>query len=56
MISPPKQNTKRYEIRILMQCGTTQQWLTEEIEAESFHASERGYFYFSAQGKGNTIP
>jgi hypothetical protein len=51
-----KQETKRYEIRILMQCGTTQHWLTEEIEAESFHTSERGYFYFLVQGKGKYYP
>jgi len=57
MISPPKKNSsKRYRIRILMQCGTTQQWLTEEIEAENFHTSQSGYYYFLVQSKGMYYP
>lgn len=39
-----------------MQCGTTQQWLTEEIEAENFHTSQSGYYYFLVQGKGMYYP
>ena len=56
MKGKPKMEKKRYEIRILMQSGTTQQWLTEEIEAVNFHTSQSGYYYFSIDGKGKYYP
>jgi len=48
--------TKKFLIRILMQSGTSQQWMQEEIEAESFHSSERGYYYFKINGKSTYYP
>ena len=46
---------KRYQVRILMQGGTTQHWITENIEARSFHTSERGYYYFETEdSEGNS--
>lgn len=37
---------KKYRIRILMQCGTTQQWITETIEAKEHWSTDRGYHCF----------
>ena len=48
---------RKYEIRILMQCGTTQQWITETIEAVEFWSSEKGYYYFQTEnGKSKFYP
>lgn len=52
--------TKKYRVRILMQSGTTQQWMEEEFEAERFSMGS-GYYWFMIDGKqryypmGNTI-
>lgn len=48
--------TKKYSIRILMQCGTTQQWITEIIEAEEFWSTERGYYQFKCNEKSKYYP
>lgn len=37
---------KEYQIRILMQCGTTQQWITETIKAKEFWVGDKGNYYF----------
>ena len=37
---------KEYKIRILMQCGTTQQWMTEIIKAKKFWVGTSGNYYF----------
>jgi hypothetical protein len=50
---------KKYGIRILMQSGTTQQWLTEYVEAEYFSTGGNGmsgYYYFKVDGKGKYYP
>jgi hypothetical protein len=47
---------KKYLILILMQSGTTQQWMEEELEASDFHSSERGYYYFKVDGKSRYYP
>lgn len=39
---------KEYKIRILMQCGTTQQWMTEMIKVKDFWASG-SYYYFKTE-------
>jgi hypothetical protein len=49
------EETKRYRVRILMQSGTTQQWLTEEFEAEYLSIGD-GYYYFKSEGKGKYYP
>jgi hypothetical protein len=47
---------KKYRVRILMQSGTTQQWLEEEFEASLFTPSDYGYYYFSVNGKPRYYP
>lgn len=39
-----------------MQCGTTQQWITEIIEAEEFWSTERGYYQFKCNEKSKYYP
>ena len=59
MKAKPEMEKKRYAIRILMQSGTTQQWLTEEFEAEYFTPGGNGmsgYYYFRVDGKGKYYP
>lgn len=52
-----KKETKRYSVRILMQCGTTQQWITEVFEAEQFIANTEGsYYWFMVDGKQKYYP
>jgi len=48
---------KKYRVRILMQSGTTQQWVEEEFEATSFIASNGSeYYYFEIKGKRRYYP
>ena len=50
--------TKKYRVRILMQSGTTQQWLEEEFEAEQFspNSTASGYYWFKVDGKQRYYP
>lgn len=48
---------KKYSVRILMQCGTTQQWLTETVDAVRFSVGQAGYYYFQTEdGKAKYYP
>jgi len=40
---------RKYQVRILMQCGTTQQCLTEYVIAKDFWGTEKGYYYFKTE-------
>lgn len=53
-----EEETKKYSVRILMQCGTTQQWITEVFEAEKFFVGTTGsgYYYFMVEGKQKYYP
>ena len=53
-----EKETKRCSVRILMQCGTTQQWITEVFEAEQFHVGTEGsgYYWFMVDGKQKYYP
>lgn len=52
-----EEETKKYCVRILMQCGTTQHWITERFEAEQFSPSHNGsYYLFKVDGKQKFYP
>ncbi len=48
--------TKQYRIRILTQCGSTQQWETETLDNVSYFGYDKRFYMFVANDKKAYYP